>query len=127
MSFLRDGATGKGRNTISLGIDQTKMVRCFMYFPSSDWSFNIPLGVYEFEYQAPAETDDSTATSAHADFRGSETPRCVSSHDTAQANSGQNSLSISLDYTHESSIPDLDLNKGKQPETGDYMLFVGSA
>lgn len=98
-----------------------------MHFPSSYWSFDIPLGAYEFEHQALGEADDSAATSAHADFRGSKTPRYVSSHDTAQADSGQNSLLISLDYTHESSTADLDLNKGKQPETGDYMLFVGSA
>lgn len=133
MSCLRSGVTGNGYQiaVAGLAIAWTDMVRCFTpnFCSRLEMLVDVPEGDYEFEERAP-ETGQSVTISSFQEPRSSEAPHYDPAQDTTYDEPSQAAFEtspVTPDYTFEdttTAFGNLDLNKGKEPDTGNFPTRV---
>lgn len=100
-----------------------EVFRAFFVF---GWAIDVSQGEYEYEY-GTQETNESTTTSGYQDSRSSETPRYAPPYEQSSQATFSTSP-VTPDYTTSTfddattAFGNLDLNKGKERETGRFYL-----
>jgi hypothetical protein len=93
---------------------------------------DVTQGKYEYQYRAD-ETQQSTGTSTYQDSRSSGTPRYTPTPDRTYGESSQTVYStspVTPEYTTSTfeeataAFENLTLEKGKDRETGNFMLYI---